>query len=247
VVIGADSAATLGTGFGESTVIEPVSKLNILQGRIISAVSGPIGLEQLYSDRIENLWKTSQLGHGVTLVDAMRLVRDAIAQDANVVIGSAAASAAFMGNAARLSAVSFTLIALPVAGKAELIQCNYQGSPEAVVDIPYMSIGSGQNLADPFLAFVRRIFWPASFPKLSDGVFATVWTLQHAISVTPGGVGGPIQIATLSFDGQNPTAKELSRDDIDQHQEHVTEVERLIGELPTASTVSPPPPEPPKH
>jgi len=247
VVIGADSAATLGTAFGENTVIQPVSKLHVLQDRMICALSGPVGLDQLYSARIEDLWKNNQLGHGITLPHAMRLIRDAIAADANVVIQGAAASAPFMGNASRLSAVSYTLIALPVAGKSELIQCNYQGSPEATVDIPYVTIGSGQHLADPFLAFIRRIFWPEGLLKLSEGVFATVWTLQHAISVTPGGVGPPIRIATLSFNGQTPVARAWRNDEVDEHLQHVNDLENYIGDFSKATMASPPPPEPPQQ
>ena len=58
-------------------------------------------------------------------------------------------------------AATASLIAVPVGGLngiPELIQCNHVGMTEAATtDLPFVAIGSGQELADPFLAFLRRI------------------------------------------------------------------------------------------
>ncbi|MBI2936523.1 MAG: hypothetical protein HYY31_06955, partial [Chloroflexi bacterium] len=62
VVVGADGAATLGTVLGKPTVIQHVAKLNLIANRIIVGFSGPIGLGQLYVDRIEKLWQDKQVG-----------------------------------------------------------------------------------------------------------------------------------------------------------------------------------------
>lgn len=52
VVMGADGAATLGNPVvGQATVTQPVSKLHIVDNRILMGGSGAVGLSQLYLDR----------------------------------------------------------------------------------------------------------------------------------------------------------------------------------------------------
>ena len=249
VVLGADGAATLGNTLGQRTVIQPISKLEVIQDRIVMGVSGPVGLSQLYCDRMEGLWRDRQLDRDVSLADVMRLIQTAIYQDAQHAISGAAASVPFLGNnAAAALALTASLVALPVGGvngRPELIQCNHMGMSEAATDdLPYVAIGSGQSLADPFLAFLRHVFWPDSLPKLSEGVFATVWALVHAIRVTPGGVSEPIQIATLAYRGHELFATELSDDQLQEHRENVQEVEQYLSDF-RESTQSVPPASPP--
>jgi hypothetical protein len=100
-------------------------------------------------------------------------------------------------------AICSTLVALPVNKDPTLIQftpsCAHE---EATKDLPFVAIGSGQLIADPFLAFVRRIFWGQSqLPNINQGVFAALWTLVHTTGTNPGGIGDPIQIAVLKREG----------------------------------------------
>ena len=254
VVLGADGAATLGNILGETTVTQHVTKLQIIQDRIIMGVSGQVGLSQLYCDRVEGLWRDNKLGRSTGLPDVQRLVYGAIYQDAQIAIAGAAASVPLIGNVnAATLVLTNSLIAIPVGGlngSAELIQCNHLGMPEAATnDLPYVTIGSGQSLADPFLAFLRRVFWPDAPPNLADGVFATVWTLRHAISVTPGGVSEPIQVATLAkHRGRELSASILASEQLQEHRQNVLEVERYLAsftEAPQNEQSSPP--KPPKQ
>ncbi|GEM_PF-6024646 len=54
VVVGADSAATLGTSASQ-TVKETVTKLYIVKDKLILGVSGPIGLAQRYYEELNNI------------------------------------------------------------------------------------------------------------------------------------------------------------------------------------------------
>lgn len=254
VVIGADGAATLGNAVGQRTVIQPMTKLQVMQDRIVMGVSGQVGLSQLYCDRVEALWKERKLGLQVSLPEVMRLLQSAINQDAKEAIAGAAASVPFLGtNAAAALAVTASVIALPVGGvngHAELIQCNHLGFAEAATrDLPYVAVGSGQSLADPFLAFLRHVFWPGSLPKLADGVFAAVWSLWHAIRVSPGGVSEPIQIAILAYKGRELFASELAPEQLQEHRQNVAEAEQYLAgfkkSLPTSLVA--PPPSPPQR
>jgi hypothetical protein len=126
-----------------------------------------------------------------------------------------------------------------------LVQFNHQCDPEeATAGLPFVSIGSGQPTADPFLAFIRGIFWPERLPPLNDGIFATIWTLRHTIKTRPGGVGGRVQIVTLSKDGGNRwTARELSRAEFGEPQQMIQTMEEGMRNL-TGETFSAQPTRP---
>ena len=246
--MGADGAATLVSAGGVPTITQPTTKLHILQGTIIMGVSGQVGLAQLYCDQVGKLWEGNKLGQGTSLPDVQRLLHKAIGQDAQPAVAGAAASVALLGNAiAAQLAITQSLVAVPVGGfkgRPELIQCNHFGMAEAANDdLPYVAIGSGQGLADPFLVFLRRIFWQNALPKIADGVFATLWTLVHSTSVAPGGVAEPFQIAVLGGRANKMSAKELSLEEIKEHRQHISEAEdhlKSFGENPQGIPASSP-------
>jgi hypothetical protein len=109
--------------------------------------------------------------------------------------------------------------------------------------MPIVSIGSGQLVADPFLAFIRRIFWPSVPPTLSEGILAVVWALTYTIQSQPGGVGEPIQVATLSKDKSGQwKARQLADAELGEPRENFRASEgemrkaakEFYSELPTA-------------
>ena len=234
IVVGADGAATLGTATGSPTVIQPANKLHILQNRIIVGVAGQVGLGQLYRDQIESLWKDRKLGPGITLPQVQRRLCEAIQRDAKPALERAASSVPFMGpNGAFILAATTTLVAMPVGGptgRPELIQCAYDGQAEAATeDLPYVAIGSGQPIADPHLALLRRVFWPDKLPNVADGIFAVMWTLLHSIQVNPGGVTEPIQLVVLErSQEQGLTARELPMAAVAEHRQHVKAAEEHL-------------------
>jgi hypothetical protein len=86
----------------------------------------------------------------------------------------------------------------------------------------YTALGSGKLSADPFLRFATDIFCPASRPTVRDAIFLATWTIQHVIDVNPGGVAGPIRIATFEADGNgNFAGRSLPDDEIAEHKQAV--------------------------
>lgn len=240
IVVGADSGATFVAGnIGPPTAMQPTSKLNIIDGKVVMGVSGPIALGQLYLDRIETLWKGSQLRQNQTSVaGAQRYVQGAIWSDAQDAIRR---SHLVFGQGAHDVVLTHSLIALPV-GRSQiptLFQCDFQGMPEAASsDLPFVSVGGGQGIADPFLAFLRRVFWFDTSPTVLDGIFVAMWTLQHAIQVSPGGLAGPVEIAVLDRRG----ARLLSHDELVDHQQHVETFEQDMKRyrVPVSEQTAPP-------
>ena len=105
-----------------------------------------------------------------------------------------------------------------------LFQFDQQCAPEeASSGLPFISIGSGQPLADPFLAFIRRIFWRDRLPTKAEGIFAALWTLQHAIETAPGGIGDPTQmILTEKVSNDQWQARELPQEELQEHKEAIS-------------------------
>ena len=93
------------------------------------------------------------------------------------------------------SIVAFVAKDLPA-----LIHYNLAGHPEEYTKgLSFVAIGSGQDDADPFLAFVKRVAWNDRQPRtVKQGIVGVLWALQHVIRVNPGrGVGGEISIGVL--------------------------------------------------
>jgi|ERR1039458_8309027 hypothetical protein len=227
IVVGADGAATLGS-LGQMTVRQPVRKLECLDSLILG-VSGPVGLGQLFSFSVKQLWENKKLSNKQPF-EAMAIIRDALAKQLVPEFHAAAEARKALGDQLPLQSVlSSTIVALPVAKVPCLFQFNHQAAPEAATDsLPFVAIGSGQSLADPFLAFLRRIFWPAQSPTLADGVLATYWTLQHAIQSTPGGVAEPMQIMVLEKVHNDWCARELGNAELSEHSQAVSAAEEAL-------------------
>jgi 20S proteasome alpha/beta subunit len=247
VVVGADGAATYGITASVPTIRQPTEKLQIISDRIIIGTSGPVGLGQKFAGEVSTAWAEKKFRDQ----DVMRvmstvegLFRPHIMREVQV----AQAFVQIQGPVAAASAMFKTVVALPVKQRWELIQFDEKGAAERATDqLPFVTIGGGQSIADPFLAFLRRIFWPDKPPNLSDGVFAVLWTLRHAIDTNPGGVADPIQIMTLLPQGGDLVASELSEPQLEEHKQYVDLAEARLRDFRkdltpgSAETVAEPP------
>lgn len=250
VVIAADGGATLGVSLGPSTVIQPTSKLLYFEDRMIMGVSGPVGLAQLFYESVpEALLHRHRGPQGLSAAQVMKLLRQTIFGDVEPALKSAQASAPVVGNQNAFQPVnSSSLVALAIQGVPTLIQCDHVGNPEmASTDLPIVAIGSGQNLADPFLAFLRHVFWAEKPPTITDGIFAAVWTLLHVLQVEPGlGLSEPIEVGYLRTENGSPVAVKLTQDELGEYRQYVAEAELYLGQFtehaftPTLEPLEPP-------
>jgi hypothetical protein len=113
----------------------------------------------------------------------------------------------------------------------------------------YTSMGSGQILADPYLAFMRRTFWRSGQPNVEEAIFAALWVIYHAIEAAPGLIAHPIDIAVLKKrDGSTYTAQLLTEAERLEHLNTVKAADdHLIAfrESPRETPAMPPAPEVP--
>ena len=246
IVLGADSKATYATTTGQSTISQDtVTKLHIGNNRIIIGVSGPIGLGQSYSDEVDAyLAQNAQQVKWRSVAQAKTELSQKFWKHAETCWQRAAATVGVIGQqAAYMQCLHSTAVAFEIGDEPHLITFSHQCAPEEVTkDLPFTAIGSGQPQADPFLAFIRRIFWPSGLPTLTDGQLACIWTLSEVIKHSPGGVGGAIQVVVLTKEKSRWKAYELAKPEIDTHLQALAEME---AEMPAQLKINTTPASPP--
>lgn len=231
VVLGADGAATYGS-LGQPTIRQPVEhKLQIRKDCIVVGVSGPVGLGQRFAFEVEQLYEQKRLS-GVAPERAMTIIAEAMRPHILAEIEVAKKVRELVGPAAIQSALTATLVAVPAMKQPCLFQFDQQGAPEmATADLPFVSIGIGQTIADPFLALLRRLLWPNRLPTLAEATFSVVWTLYHGIQTNAGGVAEPIQVAQLQLASGACRARELQGEELQEHRQFVASTETALTDF----------------
>lgn len=142
------------------------------------------------------------------------------------------------------TAICKTLLAIEVKGAPCLFQFDYNGAPErSTPELPFVALGSGQPIADPFLAFLRRVIWSNSQPTVAEGKLVASWTIDHVCKTNPGGVGGAVQMMVLPRGGN---VIELSDNEAEEHKQQAAGAEAAMLKFlkPDGGHV-PPQPQPP--
>jgi len=234
VVIGADSSATFANG-QIRTIEQKTKKIKIIGGKYIIAGTGQIGLGQRFVDEFEKTLNSSLASKTSPPSELCRIITQQCLKNfisTNVQQGQFGA-----------------LFAFPWGSKHHL--CEFDATtlqPELKTEhLWYVSMGSGQIITDPILGFIRKMFWSEGEPELEQGIFATLWTLQHAVDMNPGGINGPIDIAILEcLPGNKIEARFLSEAEIQEHISNIQELEKHISSFTSKAVSKEPPAEIPK-
>lgn len=249
MVIGADSAATLGA-LGQHTVRQHCTKVEVVDGKVLVAVSGPVGLGQRLTGEVEQAWTKGEFASAESW-QVMDRLRQKFFPHLEVEFKAAEMAQHVVGGAvAQESVLSHTLVAMRVKNEPRLYQFNHQGAPEeAKESLPFVCIGSGQLVADPFMAFIKGLFWEeGKFPSLPQGEFATVWTIEQAISVATGGLAEPVHIYRLAKEDSSWKARELEDAEFGEHREAIGKareaLQKFRGEFEPLEQEASPPPKP---
>lgn len=246
VVLGADSAATMGSG-GMPTVRQPVAKIRAISNDALIAVSGPVGLGQRLAGELEQILSESRIPSSMKAHKATQLLRQSFMPYIAGELEAARIAAPVVGaQVAQASALSSTLLAIHLDGRIRLVQFDQQGAPEeATVDLPFVCLGSGQLLADPFMTFLRGVFWDKGrLPSLAEATFATVWTLTQAIDVSPAYLAEPIHVFTLTQESTLRVARELEPSELQEHRQAASEARAVLRSWRRVDNLVPPPPDP---
>lgn len=227
VVIGTDSSATFTAG-GFNTIEQPTEKLDVVADRIIIAGTGQIGLGQRFKSVVQNAWDRKAFQNSA-VETGKELSRSAIADFAftQVPMGQYGALVAFSNGT-----------------KPQLCEFALQDfQPELKTDrIWYCSMGSAQLITDPFLAFMREVFWCKGQPSVQDATLAVTWTLDHAVAINPGGVNGPVRVAVLEpGDKGHFFARLLADSELEEHRQLIFEAKDRLRRIREDIMTSPAP------
>lgn len=210
VVIGADSSSTFSSG-SESTIEQLTEKISVIEGRVIFAGTGEVGLNQRFEAVIKKIVSGGLKGSPIDV--SKEICRHAIID--------------FEHTGRRLTTgIPYgALVAFPVNQKLHLCECALQTfQPEMKTERQWFaSMGSHQKITDAFLGYLKGVFWPEARPTIQDGVFAAMWTLEHVIELNTGGVNAPIRIAVLenNKDGK-AKARLIDESELSQHKQNVS-------------------------
>lgn len=91
----------------------------------------------------------------------------------------------------------------------------------------YVALGSGKQMADPFLRFLTDIFCPKQ-PSVREAVFMATWTIDHVIRTNPGGVAGPIRIGVIENGGSGLVARELNPTEVGEQEQAITSAAQAL-------------------
>lgn len=221
VVIGSDSSATFGDGGGNKTIEQStLRKIEIIGESVIVAGTGAVGHMQRFTAVAQNFW---------TQKDFMN--------KSDLEIGKMLSSGGIrdFDQTHTMNRLEFSaLVAYPANDQAALcefpgMQGMFQPEIKKVDDLWFTSAGSGQSITDPFLALLRKVFWPHNAPTVQGGIFTALWALQHACEVNPGGINEPIKIATLTRHKGKLRAQMLADAELAEHLNMVAEATKHMA------------------
>lgn len=232
MVVAADRQATHGA-LGAMTVAQPVTKIAMLEGKVLFATSGPRGLGQQLTSVVEN--RAGQLANQ-KYHSSIKKVQTDIRAVLEPAFQTAGMAAGVMGQAAANEALCGSLLAANFKDGVKLVEFSPTGGVESSDDeLVFVSVGSGKQCADTFLGFLKDIFGQDGFPTIKAATLAAYWTIMHAIKMKILGVGYNADVFVLEASSPEYIARQLSDDELLEHQGFMTEAENnlrtLVGSL----------------
>ncbi len=214
VVVGADSAATSAAGH-VSLLKLAADKIVIVGDRVIVAGTGQIGLGQRFAEQVKK-------AH-----DAKVFQKSSI----EVAKQLSAMGRSDFGETTAPMGQYGALVACPAEGLGQLIEFAVSDFQPELKNgkIHFVAMGSGQMLAEPFMSFVDRTFWKSKAPNVKTALFGVHWALAHTIKCSPGGVGEPICLASLTKVKGEWRAELVSDDVLQEQAEHMAAIEERIA------------------
>jgi len=249
VVIATDSFATYAQGIIPTIGQQSVTKVQRCGDTMIYAFTGPIGMAQVLSPAFDRLAKGSFTDALTTapVADAMKTVATKVRDELKGFLEGASAIAPLVGReTAGATVLCKSLVGVCWGGRPRLFQFDYSGAPEEVTDeLCFVALGSGQNIADPFLAFLKRVLlWKNRVPTVAEARLVAAWTVHHVSHTNFGGVGGDLQLATLTLEKGKPQVNVIEQPG--EHYQKIQSAEAALLEHVTGGgKTEPAAPEPP--
>ncbi len=207
-----------------------VPKIYVPCPHVIYTGTGAVGIAQILNGHLRDQWAKGAYKSIETPEAAMHKLGMEIAALVTPYMQLAQVQRQLVGDAA--ASLTKSMIAFPVKRKPHLFTFDFNGAPEMASErLPFVALGSGQPIADPFLAFLARVLWVKRQPTLAEGRLAAAWTIDHVCRTNPGGVGGDTCMAILQQQaGDQPKVVEIGAAELQEHQQRISGAEKAIAD-----------------
>ena len=204
-VIAADRQVTHGA-LGRKTVGQAGTKVEIVEDKFIFASSGPISLSQEIQDAIAGV-HDQFLRRDYSAIRS--ILKKKIKEIAEGAFETAGKAAPVIGpQAAAMDAICGAVFAAEFKDGLRLVEISPQANFEALSDsVPFVCLGTGKPNADPFLAFLRSVYWPDKLPNIEEALTAAYWTIKFVTELGTEGVGLGTEAIMLKRDGTSYIAR----------------------------------------
>ena len=91
-------------------------------------------------------------------------------------------------------------------------------------------LGSGHLVASPSIHLVKKILDIKSRPSVEQARILAYWTIQHAIEVSAGGIGGKITISSLRKIEDTYKIEEDTEGDLIEHDSFIKEMYKIMSQ-----------------
>jgi hypothetical protein len=214
-------------------------KLAVVGDRVIVAGTGAVGLGQRFQSIVHQAWDAKAFG-GKCIECCRGLTHNAVNDFKNTSVPFSREEGWGFG----------ALMAAPLEDRPQLVEFGVLDfQPEIKNEkLHFVSMGSGQMLAEPFMGFISRVIWGGNPPDVQSATLGVFWALRHAIQMAPGGVGEPIRIATLRREKGQWKARILEDEELQEPSQHIAAIEERIrlypGDVLRDAAAVPEPPKP---
>ena len=219
LVLAASGSGTMPSEDGLPPARQWSKKLRVVAGQAVLGVTGHEGLAQEMALSLER--SLAELDEHETADDALRVrVRDAMAAPVQrtVAIHRTLQGLPGFGITSNEYVISQSLLAIPFGDALRLFLLDPECSVTEVTDeLTCATIGSAKDVADPFLAFLRKVLWEDRLPDVALGELSAYWTMLHVAETSPGALTFPVQLVVMrraadgSIDVYERSESELSR------------------------------------
>lgn len=222
-MIAADRQASHGA-MGSVTVTQSTTKITQIDDGILYASSGPVGLGQqichIISSDAKEIHNRNYHSYAPPAQKKIRELLDPAWTTARI-------AAQAIGGAALSDAMCGSLLAARFKDGIKLVEMSPQGGWEFLTDnLPFVCIGSGKQNADPFVRYLRSIFFDEQPPNLNEAVLAAYWTVKASIDAGSPGVGIGIDVFVLdNSDPKSAVSRKLDEADLAEAQSFMSEAE----------------------
>lgn len=237
-VIAADRQITHGS-LGRQTIGQPGTKVEILDNNVLFALTGYTGLGQEFQDTIADhssqfeqrkYAKIRELLKGKLITVVERAFATAMA--AAPVIGQSAAS---------MEAVCGAIFAAEFKDGLGVVEITPQANFDKLTDSnPFVCLGSGRQNADPFIAFLRSIYWPDRLPTVDEAITSTYWTIHFVSELGTSGVGLGVNVIVLEKEEDSFVTREVNDEKFLETNEFIEAARTTLAALPKGGITEPP-------